>query len=760
MLLESDFKMLLNHGSSELTPPSAKLSFTLVINAMVVALMLATIAASSLASGADLTPESLAMARQRIVLSDTSLRAASPYGAASPRDWTVCGVKRLLFPPAVLTDYRFGLAFREHATNTIILDNQDEYEDPLYLNQNRKDSKILLSQTAHWQPNLYTRTGTFHQYLKGRLISFGIKSQLSVSAQANEVFLELDIFNRGKKTLTLTLIPDQRWARAFRPDTVSQPLEQTLRPEQPKGHSRPPCFVLRNQSWQIAVASDLKLYGDAGWRLEVPSNAHRKARFSLSLSPGAKEKAPAPPRQLTELETRIGRAQKAVRQNLAWAGQQLPSVQTTSTAFDEFYARSILTLMMCRLDRPEYVTRPFYEYGRMYGYSLLWDSAFAAGGIAMLEPKAVKEKVEAHLKAGIYETTYMSWNGTGGHWYAQSPFALLRTIRAYLDQTGDIDWLDEKIGDASLYEHLCKIGLELHRRYARPDGLLDFGEGAGAMLEIRTSGYDHVVASSNGMASDYFTQLAEWGRIRKDPRASKFESWGRQIAGEMQKQLWDEEAGWFLNLFPDGSRHRVMSYHVFVLLGMSSLKPQQSQRLVAHISEGEFLGPFGFYSIAHSDSIHFDREDCDWGGGGQYLGMATRIAESLYRLGERHVAWDVMKRCIRWTERLPYWPQTLYADELALQPHQVDWPLQIAGAGGVQAVVYGVFGIRPHSDGTLEIQPSCEADLGDASLKGYRFRGRVYDVTMSAGGFVVSEQGREIASGKPGEKVFCGQKQT
>ncbi|MBA7693105.1 hypothetical protein ES703_101681 [subsurface metagenome] len=352
----------------------------------------------------------------------------------------------------------------------------------------------------------------------------------------------------------------------------------------------------------------------------------------------------------------------------------------------------------------------------------------------------------------------MKWDGTGGHWLAQSPFALLRIVRNYLAQTGDVAWLDERIGKASLYEHLCEVGQELHRRYARRDGLLDFGGGTGVMLEIRTSGYEHVVAASNGMASDYFTQLAAWGRARRDPRAAEFDLWGRQIAAALQKQLWDEDAGWFVNLYPDGSRHRVMSYHLFDLLESPSLQPEQRQRLVSHLKGGDFTGPFGLNSIARSDRTHFDREDCDFGGGGQYVGMTLRIVESLFRLGERRAAWDLMKRCTRWTERFPYWPQTIYADELALQPHQVDWPLQLSGGGGVQAVVFGVFGLHPRCDGTLEVQPSCEGDLGDARLSGYRFRGHVYDVAMSARGFVVIEDGRELAHGRPGEKVICGQK--
>jgi len=694
-----------------------------------------------------LTPASLAMPRQGIVLADTSLRVTSRRGAASPRDWTVCGVKRLLFPPAVLRDYRFGLAFREHASDTLILDNQDEYEDPLFLNQRIEDPNILLSQAADWQPNLYTRTGTFHRYLAGRLVSFGVTSRLSVSAEADEVFLELDVLNRCEEMLALTVIPGQRLARVYRPDTVSRPLGSTLQPE--PDAERTPRFVYRMNGWQVAVASDLALDRDAGWRFDVPAGGSATARFVLSILPLARAD---PPRRLADLDARIGRAQKATEELLAWAAGQLPRVQTASAAFDEFYARSALTMLMCRLDRPGYVTQPFYDLGSLWGKSVLWDLSFASAAIAMLEPEALKGMIAAHIRAGIFNATYMSWDGTGGHWYAQSPFALLRIVRDCIAQAGNPAYLDERIGEATVYEHLCDIGRELHRRYARGDGLLDFGGGLAVMLEIRTSGYEHVVAAGNGMAAAYFAQLAAWGRARNDPCAGEFEEWERRIHEAMQQTLWDEDAGWFVNLYPDGSPHRVMSYHLFELLDTSALLPEQRRRLVAHLEGGDFTGPFGLHSIARCDLTHYDREDCDWGGGGQFVGMPLRIAESLFRMGERRAAWNLIKRCTRWTERLPYWPQTIYADELALQPHQADWPLQLAGGGGVQAVVRGVFGLRPRCDGTLEVQPACEADLGDAQLSGYRFGGHVYDVAMSARGFVVMEDGREVARGRPGDR--------
>ena len=57
-------------------------------------------------------------------------------------------------------------------------------------------------------------------------------------------------------------------------------------------------------------------------------------------------------------------------------------------------------------------------------------------------------------------------------------------------------------------------------------------------------------------------------------------------------------------------------------------------------------------------------------------------------------------------------------------------PLEISAGGGVQAIVFGVFGLRPHEDGSLQILPSYHHELGQARLTGYRFRGHTYDVVM------------------------------
>ena len=285
------------------------------------------------------------------------------------------------------------------------------------------------------------------------------------------------------------------------------------------------------------------------------------------------------------------------------------------------------------------------------------------------------------------------------------------------------------------------------------DGLIDAGEGTGKMLEIRTSGYEHTIAAINGMAVDYLQQVADWCRDRGDAKADVFQAAARRLHDEIERRLWDESSGWYINLYPDGSRHRVMSYHVFDLLRQPSMPEAHRRRLARHIVSGEFLGPYGMYSIALSDEEHWDMQDCDWGGGGQYVGQPLRIAESLFQMEEPERAWDVLNRCLLWVDRFPYFPQTIYTEELAMQEHERGWSLQISAGAGAEAILYGVFGLMPQDDGGLVVRPHYQALLGTADLRGYRFRGHRYDLSMDAKTFLVRRDGVLLAKERHGKSI-------
>ncbi len=691
-----------------------------------------------------LTPETLRMARTRIAFSDTMLRIFNGRGAISVRDKTLTGLQNLQFPPVQLRHYQFRLAFFERSLGGFIqdiaadvhdyMDRVDQGVHPLGLNSytdhvpthigydphsEANAPMILLLQKAEWQPNRYYRVGTFHKFLQQKWVSFRIETVTSVSAVTDEIFLEVRITNRGSTPLTFTLIPDQRIVNPA--STNSYPLLDTL--------PHAPFRLIADQS-HIEVMSDLSLYAHQGWNWEIPALSNRTAYFAIRVQT---VEAVQHLQQEISIAQRMQQADEALRQRLRWAEERLPQIQTQHEAFDEFYQRCIFTVLECRWERENFILNPFYAAGTWLS-TLAWDVTFAAEMLSMLDPQGLRKSLLAYIE-GSLDYSWLQWDGRTFHWYAQSPFSLLEIIQAYLNQTGDIALLDTIVNDRSVLAWLKLIATELRKRYGREDELLDFGPDPRAILEMRTDGYQHMVATTNGLVLNFYQQLALWCLERHEAEAEQFEQWAQRLHQSMNEKLWNEEMGWFDNLYPDGSHQLVFAYHVFDMLDAPWLSASQRDTLIAHLQEGEFIGPFGLYSMSPLDTVHYDQEDADWGGGGQYIGMPLRIVENAYRQGYPDIGWKILSRCMRWIEAYPYFPQEVFTDYLGSS--SVEMPLQISAGSGVQAIIHGVFGLHPSVEGKLEIHPARNKTLGIATLKGYRFHQHIYDVLLQEEDFVV-----------------------
>jgi hypothetical protein len=698
-----------------------------------------------------LTPELLGMDRGQIVFSARRLRLFNGRGTVSVRDWSVTGFQTLQFPPIYSRDYHFQLAFRDEKHNLLIQDvTADAHEKLVATGKNTKPLGfnwfphtpfVVLLQRQYWQPNLYMRTGTFHKQFNGKWVSFGIRTQASVAADKDEVYMEVEIHNRTSEPLVLTVIPQQSAPELGL--NIPGEEEKAPSPVQQLG-----AFTLASSQVRVTVASDLGKPQKDGWNWEIPAQAERAARFAVIPQ---EISTPAPDTYAPDLADRIGRADHTLRERMRWASENLPRISTADKQLDDLYYRSILSVLDTRWDRENFITRPYYAVGTWLD-TIAWDTSYASELLSMLDPAGLREAFLTYIRTGLLTHTYIPWNGKAEPFaYAQDPFAKMWILQDYLRQTGDFAFLDRVESGASVYEWMKRAGVEVKKKYGRPDGLLDFGSNNNNFLEIRTDGYVNVVAATNGLAAECFQQLADWGRGRKDPDADQFAGWAAQLRKGLNEKLWDEQAGWFDNLYPDDSRQLVLSYHLFDILGANWLSAHQRLRLIAHITEGEFLGPYGMYSIAKSDERHWDLMDADWGGGGQYTGMPLRIAETLYRLGYSELGWDILARCGRWTERFPYLPQDAYTDYFGEIPE--DMPLEIAAGSGVQAILFGIFGLRPQMDGSLQISPAYHSEMGEAKMAGYRFRGHTYDIAMMPAEYSVYRDGELVARSVYGSPV-------
>lgn len=701
-----------------------------------------------------LTPEALGMPRPSIgFFNDRSIRLFNGRGAVSIRDKSVTGLQDLVFPPIEVRAYHFQLAFREQESKVLIQDVvPDVYEHmvrtgegphPLGLNfQTPGAPFVMLLQQARWQPASYLRSGTFHKQFNGHWVSFGIEARTLVSAEADEIYLEVRVQNREAQPLVLTVIAEQSAPRL----ALSVPGEKPVAPA-PVTHPDP--FTLASDQVKITVVNDLEKRTEDGWAWTIPAKGEQTARFAIILQ---RAEAHSPALYAPDIAQRMERADRALRERLRWASEKLPRISTAYEPLNDLYNRCLLSVLESRWMRENFVARPFYAVGT-WTFTIPWDTSYASEMLAILDPEGLREAFLTYVRAGLLRSSYIPWNGKAAEFsYSYDPFARMRILQDYLKQTGDVAFLDHPEEGATVLEWMKRMGRELVKRHARPDGLLDFGPSSSNSLELRTDGYQHVVAGTNGIAVGYFRQVAEWCRARKDPEAEQFELWANRLQQSIKEKLWNEEAGWFDSLYPDGSRQQVWSYHVFDVLDAGFLSETQQRRLIAHLKEGEFLGPYGMHSISKTDRVHWDLEDVDWGGGGQYTGMPLRIAESMYRHGYGELGWNILVRCARWTEKFPYIPQEMFADSL-MSPEVVEMPLEIAAGSGVQAMLFGIFGLRPQVDGSLLVSPSYHREMGEARMTGYHFRGHSYDVEMGPWEFKVYRDGKLAAQNPYGEPV-------
>jgi len=384
-----------------------------------------------------------------------------------------------------------------------------------------------------------------------------------------------------------------------------------------------------------------------------------------------------------------------------------------------------------------------------------WDFSFSGDTLCQVDPAAIRQLVGDVLGIGKMQGSYIDLQAARTQtWilYIQDPFALRELIISYIKTTGDRSILDDNAGGHSVYDWLKLWGAKLDTFAKRPDGLIDMGDGNEYLLELRTDGYDHVVPTINGLAVEYFRWLSQLATERHDPDAAIYAQRAEALNKSFQN-LWNENSGWFDNVYADGSRQPFFTMHLFDLLGTSVVTPHQRQAIASHFVEGDFLAELGIYSISKKDTIHWDRFDGDWGGGGAYIGTPLRTARYLYENGDSRHGWEVLKRTSRLAAHFSYMPQSPAVDE----PYEWKYGgnLEVSSGAGLEAIWAGIFGLRPQLDGSLVVSPApFNPEIGEATLAGFQFRQHRYDVELLSSGWQVFLDGKLWSQNDYGTRVI------
>jgi len=693
-------------------------------------------------------PDYYAMHREDINFEDYHMFLFNYRGFVSPRQFSITQFTHVQFLPIAAEMYNFNLNFFDKGTDRLIEDDvpvmweswihDRERWDPLGSNFRHNSPWVMVTQDETWRPNLAYRKGTFHKEKEGKWVSFSAESWTNVACNDDEVFIKLKIHNRNKENLDLTIIPNQ----------VAEDIQCQFEEGDTKAKIID-AFTIGSEVAHARVSSSIEILSDKGFEISIAPGEAKVYWFAIKFY---QPENGAPEIVQNDIKQRMEVAEETTKEKIAWAYNRLPKFSSTNKQLEKYYYRCLLTMLMSRYENPNYISKVFWSVG-MWPYTISWDTSYASDIIAMLESESLKEAILTDFEHVKLKRTYVGWNGA--YWdnlYIQEPFALQIMIEAYLRHTGDYSIFDEIAGEATVWDWMKRWVTELQTNYTNDIGLIDVGYNTEKIIEIRTDGYNHVVPITNALTIKLLYKMANWAIKNGDSKLSeKYTADADKLKALVNKHLWNEEKGWFDNLYPDGSKGTIWTYHLFDLLDSEHLSANQVLKLVGHLQEGEFLGKYGMYSIARRDTIHWDMIDSDWGGGGQYAGMPGRISRYLYQRGFAGKGWDILKRHIRYMDHFPYLPQNPWTDKA--QQDLSSMSLEISAGAGMEAIIFGTFGIRMEDD-KLIIKPYNHEDIGEATLKDFDYKGKKFGIQLSRKTYSVFEAGKLKATKFYGESVI------
>lgn len=584
---------------------------------------------------------------------------------------------------------------------------------------------------------------------KGRAKDIEVASETVLLHGRRAGILRLTITNRGNRTSNLPL-QFNVMGSFDRVEMWGFPRPQTQK-SQTVATAESNRIVRSNSAGEFSIACDVE---DLKWE---PWSSHWETR--LALEPGAS--------RIVHVAFGMGSRGEAVKEVQAALADPVASVRAAREGFqheskdlysripefeaaDErltaYYRCSATHLILNRWRVPEFLLNPYYGTGSIKGGCVgcyLWDYGLVPQLWPLFDPEANRSHIKQFLNVDIgRHFLFNPIDGTGsGPWYPVNQEKIIKLIYNHVLMTGETSFLAETAGGKTVLDWVIHHATLLD--VPGPVQLADYGENK-SHLELRKQyGYSHMVPDLNGQRCNNFHMAATLSEMTGMPRPDLQER-ARVLRELLRTRLWDPEKRWFA--FEDNAGKREFRYTniLYLLIGTEALERECEQGLISHLNEREFLSDYGIHSMAKHDPA-YDQVDIDHGGGGSYVAFPPAIAQQLYRGGYATQAADILHRTLWWAERMPFWGDSLVANQIE---YRKDTPLQCAvdASAGAQCILFGMFGLRVDPKGQVTVNPSPPSFSPKIELRGVRLRGLNFDVRADPTTFEVRTQGRTLRS--------------
>jgi hypothetical protein len=423
----------------------------------------------------------------------------------------------------------------------------------------------------------------------------------------------------------------------------------------------------------------------------------------------------------------------------------LPRLVTNNESLWKLYHNGFASLLFARRLSPDSVYGPTYL--TLSGHvlptlSFPWDTSLSSLALALLDPVPLRNLVEVWAKLGMHDhhsTDYVTGEAVGP-WYAVNDTAIVRCAWRYLSVAGDFAWLDKKISDRTILDHLEDHALYWKKLDHFGHGLGDYGT-IENLLEV-VSTYLHEVAGMNAGNVHSMRVVADLQERRGNAaRARELRAEATALAERINRLLYVDGKGFWRCGQPDGTFNEVRHCYDFlaVLDNMAEdLTPAQRHEM------SEF-----FWRELHSEkwmrALSQSDVDATWNIRpdhsclGAYAAWPPMTAKGLYKA-------DASGKIVPWLKEVAkagnqgpigqgHFVEDVYppvnggafkSSEDA--PFIEDWCC-IAGGAFTELVIDSIFGAELTMSGGIQVNSHLASFDPAARLEGLRYQGSLYTVT-------------------------------
>jgi hypothetical protein len=430
----------------------------------------------------------------------------------------------------------------------------------------------------------------------------------------------------------------------------------------------------------------------------------------------------------------------------------LPTLRNVAEPIERAYLAGVSNLLFMKRDPTGGVLPRAYKSisPRSGPTCWLWENEQAAPSLALLDPQYLRGLSGVCMQSDIHRGWAVNYltGGMLGTTYSVNDYALFMTAFEYLRFTHDTEWLDERLGTATVAEHLRRCATSFRSR-SRNGSITDYGAARNLLECVPT--YEHGVASLNAANAWMCRQLIDILQDRLAP--ADRDALGQEaasIAADVLGRLLTAD-GSFCCLYPDGHLQRVAHCYDFAVVS-AALEPD----LTASMRDSmigfflrELMTPSWMHALSESDPAAALNFRTDHSATGAYSSWPAQCIRALGRAG-RH------EEIIRWlgvgnpsggiagvARQGPYGQGVFHGGPGSLleggaarkapddAPHYEEW-IDLAGGAFVWAILEAVFGLRVPLNGPVSVARAAWDLVPDARIENLVVGGTLYSVDSGA----------------------------